>query len=154
MLAGLPSRRAEAQPQTKPGTEAKRTSPGDHPVVPLSFDPKKLRMAGFAELWRIIREDTPPRPSTRLSALGESTREIAVRRRTSPQFLRRRLRGDLDWITMKSLAKTPDERYASASEFAADLHRHLDSRPVLAGPPSLGYRLRKFAVRRRRAGPR
>jgi serine/threonine protein kinase/Tol biopolymer transport system component len=118
-------------------------------VGALPFDVKELRRAGYAEIQRIIREQEPPRPSTRLSGMGQSAAEIARRRRSDVRSLLRLLRGDLEWITMKALEKDPTRRYPSASDFAADIARHLASEPVLAGPPSLAYRMRK-ALRRNR----
>jgi serine/threonine protein kinase/tetratricopeptide (TPR) repeat protein len=81
---------------------------------------------------------------------GSSMDEIARQRRTDPSALRKQLRGDLDWITMKAMEKDRTRRYASASDFAADIGRHLRFEPVLAGPPSTPYRLKKF-IRRNRA---
>ena len=118
-------------------------------VGALPFDLKELRRAGYAEIQRVIREQEPPRPTTRLSGLGQTATEIARCRRSDVRTLIRLLRGDLEWITMKALEKDRTRRYASASDFAADIGRHLASEPVLAGPPSLTYRLRK-AVRRNR----
>jgi len=80
-----------------------------------------------------------------------SVQDIARNRRTDPRTLRRALKDDLDWITMKAMEKERARRYASASEFAADLRHHLNHQPVLAGPPSAAYRMSKF-VRRHRTG--
>jgi serine/threonine protein kinase/Tol biopolymer transport system component len=118
-------------------------------VGALPFDSKSLRKAGCAEIQRVIRETEPPRPSARLSTMGEAAQEVARHRRSDVRTLVRLLRGDLEWITMKALEKDRTRRYASASDFAADIGRHLASEPVAAGPPSLTYRLRK-AVRRNR----
>jgi len=111
------------------------------------FDSKRLRQAGWAEMLRIIREEEPPRPSTLVRTLGASAAEPAERRGTDPGALVRRLRGDLDWIVLKALEKDPERRYHSAYGLASDIRRHLDDEPVVAGPPTLGYRLGK-AVRR------
>jgi len=113
------------------------------------FDPGELRRSGFDEMRRRIREVDPPRPSTRVSSLGEASTDIADRRRTDPGGLVRLLRGDLDWIVMKALEKDRTRRYASPSELASDLDRHLHDQPVLAGAPSAAYRLGKFARRHR-----
>ena len=111
----------------------------------LPFDSKTLREAGYFELQRRILEDEPPRPSTRLRRLSdEDTALIAASRRTHGHSLSRQLRGDLDWIIMKAIDKDRERRYATASELAADLRRHLSHEPVLAGPPGLSYRVRKF----------
>jgi WD40 repeat protein len=116
-------------------------------VGALPFDPKALRKAGYAEIQRIIREEEPPRPTTRLSGMGQAGQEVARRRRSDLRTLTRLLRGDLEWITMKALDKDRTQRYASASEFAMDIGRHLGNEPVNAGPPSTVYRVRKFVRR-------
>jgi serine/threonine protein kinase/Tfp pilus assembly protein PilF len=120
-------------------------------VGALPFDSKQLRKGGFDQLRRRIRQQDPPRPSARITALGEISTTTAQRRRTDVPSLTRQLRGDLDWIVMKALEKDRTRRYASASELAADLRRHLNNEPVSAGPPSALYRLRKFALRHRAA---
>jgi serine/threonine protein kinase/WD40 repeat protein len=115
----------------------------------LPFDGKSLRRAGLEEIRRIIREEEPPRLSTRLHSLGASAVEIAKRRSTNVAGMARQLRGDLESITMKALDKDRTRRYASASEFAADLERHLNNEAVIAGAPSAAYRLRKLARKHR-----
>ena len=127
----------------------------------LPFAPTALRRAAFAEIQRIIREQEPPKPSTRLSSLslegagggeGESSVAVVARRRhVDPRTLLRELRGDLDWITMRALEKDRTRRYATASELAADILRHLRHEAVMASPPSAVYRLNKF-IHRHRAG--
>jgi non-specific serine/threonine protein kinase/serine/threonine-protein kinase len=115
------------------------------------FDSKELRTAGFDEMRRRIREEEPPRPSTRVSSLGNASQTAAERRRTDIHGLTRTLRGDLDWIVMKALEKDRTRRYGSPSELAADVRRYLRSEPVEASPPSTIYRIQKF-VRRHRVG--
>ena len=115
----------------------------------LPFDAQVLRTASPLELLRILHEKEPPRPTTRISRLGEAAAGIARQRRLVPRELQRRLRGELEWITMRALDKDPSQRYGSASELAADIRRHLADEPVLAGPPSTVYRLRKLARRHR-----
>jgi WD40 repeat protein len=115
------------------------------------FDGEKLREAGYVEMQRIIREDDPDKPSTKLSTMGEALTNVAKHRRVAPEALRKLIRGDLDWIVMKTLEKDRTRRYETASELATDIERHLTDELVLAGPPSAGYRLRKF-VRRNRVG--
>ena len=112
------------------------------------FDAKTLRQAAFDELQRIIREDEPPKPSTRLSTLaGESLTKLARRQDTDAAGLSRVVRGDLDWIVMKALEKDRTRRYETASAMAEDVRRHLANEPVLASPPSLTYKLQKFVRR-------
>ena len=130
------------------------------------LDRRRLRSASLPEMQHMIREEEPPRPSERLTALlagkdtGESpsdvppracATEIAVRRGTEPAALARSLRGDLDWIVMKCLEKDRDRRFDTAGALAEDLGRYLDGLPVLASPPSSSYRLRKFVRRNRPA---
>jgi serine/threonine protein kinase len=120
----------------------------------LPFDHASLRQAGFLEIQRIIQEVEPPRPSTRFRSLsatpeGKAHSSAAMQRRLDPRSLTRRLRGDLDWIVMKALEKDPARRYATAHEFAADISRYLTNQPVSAGPPTAGYRLRKYVRRNR-----
>jgi tetratricopeptide (TPR) repeat protein len=117
----------------------------------LPFDPKELRESGYEGIRQRIREEEPPRPSTRVSAAGGDSLEIAKRRSVDPSTLRRQLRGDLDWIVMKALEKDRTRRYATPLDLAADIDRYLAEQPVLAGPPSTVYKVRKF-VRRHRFG--
>jgi tetratricopeptide (TPR) repeat protein/serine/threonine protein kinase len=114
------------------------------------FDQERLRTAGYDEICRIIREEEAPRPSTRVSTLGQAAATVSARRRSEPQKLRRLMRGELDWVVMKALEKDRSRRYESASAFAADVQRHLNDEPVLACPPSATYRFRKFAHRNKR----
>ncbi len=115
------------------------------------FDPQSLRGAGYGEMHRIIRETDPPRPSTRLSGLGREAAEVARNRHTELGQLERELRGELEWIPLKAMRKQRRERYATAGELAQDLNNYLAQRPLLAGPESAGYRLRKFLRRNRGA---
>jgi tetratricopeptide (TPR) repeat protein len=112
---------------------------------------QRLRAAGHAEILRRIREEEPPKPSTRLSSSGEKLASIAATRGTEPNRLTRMVRGDLDWIVMKAIEKDRTRRYETANGFARDVERHLSGDPVEACPPSPTYRLRKFA-RKHRAG--
>ncbi len=111
----------------------------------------RLSKAGYDELRRLIREEEPPRPSARLSTLQDRLTAVAAQRRTDPRQLLRTVRGELDLIVMKALEKDRNRRYESASALARDLERYLHDEPVLACPPSAGYRLRKFV--RRNRGP-
>ena len=112
------------------------------------FTEDELRAAGFAGLRRMIREQEPPKPSTRVSSL-ESLPAVAAQRGTEPARLSLLIRGDLDWIIMRALEKDRTRRYDSANEMAADVGRFLGREPVLASPPSNAYRLRKFVQRNR-----
>jgi eukaryotic-like serine/threonine-protein kinase len=113
------------------------------------FDKARLRTAGYDEIRRIIQEEEAPRPSTRISTLGEAADVVSANRQSDPRKLGRLLRGDLDWIVMKALEKDRNRRYETANGFAMDVQRYLHDEPVLACPPSVGYRLRKFARRNR-----
>jgi serine/threonine protein kinase len=108
------------------------------------LDHERLRDAGYAEILRRIKEEEPPRPSTRLSISGERLASIAAVRGTEPVRLTRAVRGDLDWIVMKAIEKSRIRRYESAGGFARDIERYLEGDAVEACPPSAGYRLRKF----------
>ena len=111
------------------------------------FDGEKLRSAGYLELQRIIREEEPTKPSTKLSTLGDVLTAVAENRKTSPDLLRKVLKGDLDWIVMKLLEKDRNRRYENTHELALDIQRHLNNEPVTAGSPSVVYRLHKFLRR-------
>jgi len=111
------------------------------------FDTATLRNAGLAEMLRIIREDEAPSLSRKLTSMGAAATDIATRRQTDPISLRRLVSGDLNAITMKALEKTRERRYASASDLAADIQRHIEDRPVLASPSGRLYRTRKFLRR-------
>jgi tetratricopeptide (TPR) repeat protein len=115
------------------------------------FDKERFRQAGYDEIRRIIREEEPPRPSTRLSKLGQGASTVATQRQSDPKRLSQLFSGELDWIVMKCLEKDRNRRYETASELAADVQHHLHDEPVQACPPSAWYRLRKFARRQKRA---
>jgi WD40 repeat protein/serine/threonine protein kinase len=112
---------------------------------------QQLRGAAYDELLRLIKEEEPPRPSTRLSTSGEMLAKISQQRNTEPAKLTRLVRGELDWIVMKCLEKDRARRYEAASNLARDVQRYLHDEPVEACPPSLVYRLGKFC--RRNRGP-
>jgi tetratricopeptide (TPR) repeat protein len=115
------------------------------------FDGERLRSSAYDEMLKTIRETEPPKPSTRLNTLGDALTDIARRRHVESSELCKLLRGDLDWIVMKALEKDRTRRYETTSELAMDIERHLSDEPVSAGPPSAGYRLRKFVRRHRTA---
>src|SRR6516162_1384387 len=111
------------------------------------FDKARLKELGYDELRRIIREEEPPRPSTRISTLGEAATSVSTQRKSDPKRLSQSFRGELDWIVMKALEKDRNRRYESASAFAADVQRYLNDEAVQACPPSAWYRFGKFARR-------
>jgi serine/threonine protein kinase len=139
------------------------------------FEGMRLKEAAFDEILRIIREEDPPKPSTRLSQMARPFRSgldsgpangeqnpnrkvgqsdsvtIAANRSIEPAKLTKLVRGELDWIVMKALEKDRNRRYESASAVAQDIDRYLCDEPVQACPPSTTYRLRKF-IRRNRTG--
>jgi serine/threonine protein kinase len=116
----------------------------------LPVDVADLRGAGDTAVRRRLAEAEPRRPSARLTSLGApARRRRAARRNLDPKTHRRALAGDLDWISMKAIAGDPAERYASASELAADVVAHLEGAPVSASPPALAFRLARLAVRHR-----
>ena len=110
----------------------------------------RLAAAAWDEIRRVIKEEEPQTPSARLST-SAGRAGVAARRQTEPAKLGRFVRGDLDWVVMKALAKERDRRYESATAFAADVGRFLRDEPVAAGPPTIRYKVRKFV--RRNRGP-
>jgi eukaryotic-like serine/threonine-protein kinase len=110
------------------------------------FDAQRMRSAAFGELQRIIREDDPPRPSTRVSTVA-TIADVAARRQIDPKRLGLLVRGELDWIVMRCLEKDRARRYATADDLARDLNRYLKQEPLEAGPPTAAYRVRKFVRR-------
>jgi serine/threonine protein kinase len=111
---------------------------------------KRLRAAALDELLRLIKEEEPPRPSTRLST-ARGLAAIAAARKTEPARLSRLVRGEVDWIVMKCLEKDRTRRYETANGLARDIDRHLRDEAVEACPPSAGYRLKKLARKHRGA---
>jgi serine/threonine protein kinase/tetratricopeptide (TPR) repeat protein len=105
-----------------------------------------LRKAALDEVLRVVREQDPPTPSHRLST-ADGAPSVAANRQTEPKKLGRFVRGELDWIVMKALAKDRDRRYETATGLARDVDRFLNHEPVQAGPPTAGYKLRKFVAR-------
>ncbi len=111
------------------------------------FDKERLREVDYDEMRRIIREEEPPKPSTRINTLGQAATTVSTQRQSDPRRLSQLCRGELDWIVMKALEKDRNRRYETASAFAADVQRYLNDEPVQACPPSAWYRLRKFTRR-------
>jgi serine/threonine protein kinase/Flp pilus assembly protein TadD len=112
---------------------------------------KRMKEAAYAEILRMIKEEEPPKPSTRLSDSGEALASISAQRQMEPAKLTKLVRGELDWIVMKTLEKDRNRRYETAKDFAADVQRYLNDEPVQACPPSRWYRFCKFARRNKRA---
>jgi tetratricopeptide (TPR) repeat protein len=115
------------------------------------LDRKRLKQAALMEMLRLIKEQEPPRPSTRLSESRETLPSVAAQRRTEPARLTKEVRGELDWIVMKCLEKDRTRRYETANALACDVERYLADVPVEAYPPSRSYRLGKFARKYRAA---
>lgn len=114
------------------------------------FDSEAFQRVGLGEVLRLIREEEPPRPSTRFNSLGDSSTKIAQKRRTSEVAMVKQLRGDLDWIVMKAIEKDRRRRYNAVSELAQEIGRFLKHEPISARPPSVFYRGIKY-VRRNKA---
>jgi WD40 repeat protein len=108
------------------------------------LDRARQKEAALDELLRLIREEEPAKPSTRVSTLGQAATTVSANRKSEPKRLSQLFRGELDWIVMKALEKDRNRRYDTASGFAADVQRYLDDEPVEACPPSAAYRLRKL----------
>jgi eukaryotic-like serine/threonine-protein kinase len=113
------------------------------------LDRPTLRGAGLIQVVMRIKEEDPPKPSARVSVLGERLATIAEQRKTEPAALAKLLRGELDWIALKALAKEREQRYDTASGFGQDVQRYLDDERVEACPPTARYRLGKFARKHR-----
>jgi non-specific serine/threonine protein kinase/serine/threonine-protein kinase len=113
------------------------------------FDRKRLAKAGYDEIRRIIREEEPPKPSTRLSESKDSLPSLAAQRKTEPSKLTKLVRGELDWMVMRCLEKDRTRRYETANALARDVERFLKDEAVEACPPSSGYKLRKFVKKHR-----
>jgi eukaryotic-like serine/threonine-protein kinase len=115
------------------------------------FDRQRFATAAYDEIRRIIREEDPPKPSTRLSTLGAELATVSAKRKSEPAKLSALVRGDLDWVVMKALEKDRSRRYETASAFAADVRRFLSEEPIEARRPSSWYRFRKLARRNKLA---
>jgi serine/threonine protein kinase/tetratricopeptide (TPR) repeat protein len=113
------------------------------------FDPDQLKAMGLHALLYQIGHIDPPRPSLRLAEMDDGIEKIAVDRGTTAAKLIGSIQGDLDWITMRALEKEQDQRYQTSHALIQDIRRYLNDEPVLAGPPSTNYRIRKFVKRNR-----
>ena len=115
----------------------------------LPFDPKELRKGGVDHIRQVICETEPRTPSTRLTSLGEEATKIAQRRRTEVGTLAKRLHKELEWIPLMAMRKERTRRYRSASELADDIQNYLKGAPLIAGPESTVYQIKKFVKRKR-----
>jgi len=115
----------------------------------LPFDSTTFREGGIEHIRQIIREADPKTPSTRLTKMGEEAKKVAENRRTEIGALAKHLRKELEWIPLKAMRKERVERYRSAAELADDIENYLNGAPLIAGPPSTVYRLKKFVRRNR-----
>ncbi|MEN6427401.1 MAG: protein kinase [Phycisphaerales bacterium] len=113
------------------------------------FNSEYLLGKGYGEMQRIIREEEPTRPSTKVSTLGEAITNVAKHRKVAPEVLRKLMRGDLDWIVMKTLEKDRTRRYETVHSLAEDIERHLRNEPITASSPGTIYYLQKFLRRNR-----
>ena len=114
------------------------------------FDAKDLRSMAYGEIQRVIREVDPPRPSTRVSTLGNALAGVAAHRRMEPRKLGQLMKGELDWIVMKAIEKDRTRRYETANGLGKDVERYLAGEAVTARPTSTAYRVSKL-VRKNRA---
>ncbi len=115
----------------------------------LPFDSRTLRESGIDKLRKIILEADPRTPSTRISGLGDEAKEVAEKRHTEVSSLVKCLHKELEWIPLKAMRKEPARRYRSASELADDIQNYLEGRPLIAGPESSAYRIKKFIQKNR-----
>jgi eukaryotic-like serine/threonine-protein kinase len=106
------------------------------------FASDELKKRGLLEILRVVREEEPPKPSTKLST-NAALPSLSANRGTEPKKLTGLLRNELDWIVMKALEKDRTRRYDTANGFAADIRRFLANEPVVARPPSRAYKLQK-----------
>lgn len=117
----------------------------------LPFEPGRLRQAAIDDMLRTIRDEEPPRPSTRLSSLGDEAEKVAQNRRTAVRTLTKRLHHELEWIPLKAMRKEPDRRYRTATELADDIRHYLKGDALIAGPESMAYQLKKLISRHKYA---
>lgn len=113
------------------------------------FDSRMLGRLAEEEMQRVIREEEPPRPSTKLSSMGNAAAAVAQARQTTTHALRQELTSELDWIPLMALRKERDRRYASVQDLSADVRNYLEQRPLNARPDSAWYRTRKMVHRNR-----
>ena len=112
---------------------------------------QEIKENGITEALRLVREQEPPRPSSRLTESRQTLDGISMQRRTEPAQLANLMRGELDWIVLKSLEKDRTRRYETANGLGLDVERYLANQTVRACPPSVRYRMQKF-LRRNKYG--
>jgi serine/threonine protein kinase len=110
---------------------------------------QRVKEAPLTEVLRLIHEEEPQRPSTRLIETKSALSSVSAQRHMEPSALVKALRGEVDWIVVKCLEKERTRRYETANGLARDIQRYLADEPVEAGPPSAAYRLRKLAWKHR-----
>ena len=115
----------------------------------LPFDSDTLREGGVNHFRRVICEQEPETPGTRLKNMGEEAETVAQKRQTNTTSLTKRLHRELEWIPLKAMRKDRTRRYRSAAEFADDIENYLRGAPLIAGPESMTYRIGKFVQRHR-----
>ena len=113
------------------------------------FSKEVLDGSSYMKILQIIAKEEPTKPSIKLNSLGDTLIEVAIHHRSTPDLLRKSIRGDLDWIVMKCLEKNRTRRYETAFTLAEDIERHLKNEPILAGSPGMFYHLEKFVRRHR-----
>ena len=115
----------------------------------LPFESDTLRKGGLEHLRKVIREQDPKIPSTRLTGLGDQAIEVAINRRTEVRALAHSLHKELEWIPLKAMRKEREQRYQSVGELAQDIRNYLDGNPLIAGPPSVESLTRSAPLYRR-----
>ncbi len=117
-----------------------------------AVDPLRLKQAALEEMCRIIREEEPQRPSTRIGAMDKKTAgSLAESHSTTVRMWLRELAGDLDWIIVRALHKDRNARYASVSDFASDVNNYIEKKPINACKPSFAYYAQKWLARHKTA---
>jgi WD40 repeat protein len=119
----------------------------EHLTGTTPFDKERLKEASYEEIRRIIREEEPAKPSSRITTLGQAAITVSANRKSEPRRLSQLFRRELDWIVMRALEKDRNRRYETASSFAADVERYLSDEPVQACPPTLARRAAKWGRR-------
>lgn len=117
----------------------------------LPLDMESIEREGLGAFAVLLRDHNPKKPSTRISSLGDRLQATADERCLSPQKLRSVIQGELDWVTMKALARDRQDRYLTVRDLGREIERYLAKQPVEAGPPTTWYAIRKWLQRHRAA---